>query len=450
LLRRKITQIEIELAGLKKDRSDSSNQKREELQKELTLKKETADKLEKAWKQQKQIVEDINRIQTKIDATKIRLETAERDVKLEEAAEIKYGELPNLEKELAEKQTVWKAIPAEEKVLQLEVEPEDIAKVVSRWTGIPVVRLVGSEVDKLINLESKLSERVVGQSTALKAVANAIRRSRAGISDTNKPIATMLFLGPTGVGKTETAKALAETLFNDEKALIRIDMSEYTESHSVARLIGAPPGYVGFEEGGQLTESVRRRPYSVILFDEIEKAHDQVFNVFLQIFDDGRLTDGQGRTVNFKNTVIIMTSNLGSQILSKADLSATDMDGQIWELLQTRFKPEFLNRLDQVITYHRLTKDNLGKIVDIQINWLQKRLEDKKIILDVDDTAKDYLIQFGYDPIFGARPLKRLIQSKIEDELAMEIIDGSLKSGDEVQVKSTNGVLKFVHGNHNK
>ena len=374
LLQRKITQIEIELAALKKENSESAKSRRSLLEKERENKKTQAEKIEVAWKQQKGIIEEINNIQSDIDQTKIKLDTAEKEVRLEEAAQLKYGTLPKLLQNLNEKQREWTSIKPEDRVLQLEVDSEDIAKVISRWAGIPVTRLLDSETTKLINLEKQLSERVIGQDKAISAVANAIRRSRAGISDEHRPIASFLFLGPTGVGKTETAKALASELFNDEKSLIRIDMTEYTESHSIARLIGAPPGYVGYEEGGQLTEAVRRRPYSVILFDEIEKAHPQIFSAFLQILDDGRLTDGQGHTVNFKNTVIIMTSNLGGHFTEDDKLDEADLEAKMYEILKVSFRPEFLNRIDQIITFRRLGRDQVAQIVAIQLRELASRL----------------------------------------------------------------------------
>ena len=429
LLKRKITQVEIELAALKKERSDSAKQKTIQLKKDLDQKKAQADKLEQSWREQKNILESINQIQTKLDKARADLEKAEREVQLDKAAQIKYGQLPQLEKDLKEKQKEWQKIKPEDRLLQLEVTPEDIAKVVSRWTGIPVTKLVSSEISKLVHLEEELSKRVVGQTDAIKAVSNAIRRSRAGIADEDRPIANLLFLGPTGVGKTETARSLADYLFNDENALIRIDMSEYSERHAVARLIGSPPGYIGHEEGGQLTEAVRRRPYSVILFDEIEKAHDQIFNVFLQILDDGRLTDGKGRTVNFKNTIIIMTSNLGSSIISDEDISQKKLDSRIQELLQQNFRPEFLNRLDRTIIFKRLTKDEIKKIVDLQLEKLVKKLKSKGIEIKFSEKVKEYIAKTGYDPVFGARPLKRVIQNKIEDELALMIIEDKLKSG---------------------
>jgi len=444
LLKRKITQIEIELAALKKEKSDSAKTRAEDLQKEAEDKRESANRLEVAWKTQKDLVESINKVQEKIDRAKVRLEVAEREVKLEEAAEIKYGELPKLIKEIADKQKEYDSIKPEDRLIQLTVSEEDIAKVVSRWTGIPITRLVSSETGKLIHLEQELGKRVIGQEEALKAVANAVRRSRAGISEESKPIASFLFLGPTGVGKTETARSLAEYLFNDESSLIRIDMSEYSESHSIARLIGSPPGYVGYNEGGQLTEAVKRHPYSVILFDEIEKANDQIFNLFLQIFDDGRLTDGKGRTVSFKNAVIIMTSNLGSEIISDETMSKEDVSRRIWELLQSKFRPEFLNRIDQTIIFEKLTSVQLTKIVDIQLSHLAKRLQSKHIQIEFTPKLKEHLAKHGYDPVFGARPLKRVIQTEIEDELALQIIEDKIKPGAKIIVDIDRGKV-MIH-----
>jgi len=441
LLQRKITQIEIELAALKKENSESAKSRRSLLEKERENKKTQAEKIEVAWKQQKGIIEEINNIQSDIDQTKIKLDTAEKEVRLEEAAQLKYGTLPKLLQNLNEKQKEWTSIKPEDRVLQLEVDSEDIAKGISRWAGIPVTRLLDSETTKLINLEKQLSERVIGQDKAISAVANAIRRSRAGISDEHRPIASFLFLGPTGVGKTETAKALASELFNDEKSLIRIDMTEYTESHSIARLIGAPPGYVGYEEGGQLTEAVRRRPYSVILFDEIEKAHPQIFSAFLQILDDGRLTDGQGHTVNFKNTVIIMTSNLGGHFIEDDKLDEDDLEAKMYEILKVSFRPEFINRIDQIITFRRLGRDQVAQIVAIQLRELANRLASKGFEINFDNSVRDYVALFGFDKIYGARPIKRVLQNKIEDELALEIIEGKLQPGVQITVSIVNSKL---------
>ena len=411
------------------------------MEKDREDKKFQAGKVEIAWKQQKGIIEEINKIQFEIDQTKVKLDTAEKEVRLEMAAELKYGTLPKLQTKLVEKQKEWGSIKPEDRVLQLEVDTEDIAKVISRWAGIPVTRLLDTESSKLINLEKELAGRVVGQDTAIKSVANAIRRSRAGISDENKPIASFLFIGPTGVGKTETAKALAQELFNDERALIRIDMTEYTESHSIARLIGAPPGYVGYEEGGQLTEAVRRRPYSVILFDEIEKAHPQIFSAFLQILDDGRLTDGKGHTVNFKNTVIIMTSNLGGSFVTDDNLDEADREAKMFEILRANFRPEFLNRIDQIITFKRLGKAEVAKIVEIQLKELSNRLASKSFQITFDKSVSDYVALFGFDKIYGARPVKRVLQNKIEDELALQIIEGKLQMGRNISVGIKDGHL---------
>ncbi len=441
ILKRKITQIDIELASIKKEKSDSANSRREHLENDREEKKMSALKIEVAWKKQKSLIEEINKVQAEIDQTKIKFDTAEKEVRLEEAAQLKYGTLPKLQEQLDVKQKEWSAIKPEDRVLQLEVDTEDIAKVISRWAGIPVTRLLGSETAKLINLESELTKRVMGQGDAIKAVSNAIRRSRAGISDENRPIASFLFLGPTGVGKTETVKALAEELFNDEKSLIRIDMSEYTESHSVARLIGAPPGYVGYEEGGQLTEAVRRKPYSVILFDEIEKAHPQIFSAFLQILDDGRLTDGQGHTVNFKNTVIIMTSNLGSSFAVDDKLSESDIETKTFEILRGYFRPEFLNRIDQIITFKRLNREQVSEIVEIQLNELKYRLAGKGYQIDFDKTVGQTVALFGFDKIYGARPVKRVIQNKIEDELALQIIEGKLHQDKPIKISFVEGRL---------
>lgn len=441
LIKRKITQIEIELAALKKENSESAKARKDSLEIELQAKKQQFSKIETAWKEQKAIIEEINKIQKEIDQNKLKLEKAEKEIKLEEAAQIKYGSLPKLNEKLVEKQNEWNKIKPEDRVLQLEVDSEDIAKVVSKWINIPVTKLLSTETNKLINLEAEISQRVIGQDKAIKAVANAIRRSRAGISDENKPIASFLFLGPTGVGKTETAKALAEQLFSDEKALVRIDMSEYTESHSVARLIGAPPGYIGFEEGGQLTEAVRRHPYSIILFDEIEKAHPQIFSVFLQILDDGRLTDGQGRTVNFKNTVIIMTSNLGSEFMTDETLSEIDVDAKVHEILRNSFRPEFINRIDQIITFNRLGKDEVSKIVDLRLSELENRLSAKGYEVSFDDKVRSYVASFGFDQVFGARPIKRVIQNKIEDELALQIIEQKIIPGKKTNISIDKGNL---------
>jgi len=442
--KRKITQLEIEAAGLKKERSKAAKEKTKKLKKKIANLKEKFRELEIVWKNQKEIIRKIHEISEKIDQAKIELEKAEREVKLEEAAKIKYGKLPELEKKLKEKQQEWKKIPAEKRLLRQKVTSDDIARVVARWTGIPATKLLTSEVKKLKDLEKEIHKRLVNQDDAVRGVANAIRRSRAGIKEEDRPIGVFLFLGPTGVGKTELARSLADVLFDNEKAMVRIDMSEYQERHIVARLVGAPPGYVGFEEGGQLTEQVRRKPYSVILFDEIEKAHSQVFNIFLQIFDDGRLTDGKGRTVDFKNTIIIMTSNIGTGKWQMANgkWQKEKVEKEVWEEVEKTFRPEFINRIDQVILFEPLTKEMLGEIVELQLERVQKTLDDKKIKLQVSESAKNLLAKKGYDPSFGARLLKRVIQAEILDKLALEIIEGKVKEGNKVKIKEKSG--KFI------
>lgn len=433
-LRRKITQYEIELAALKKEKADTAKVKREQIEKELAALKENSSDIEKRWKEQKDIIQHLQEVRAKLDAYRIELEQAERNVELEKAAEIKYGKIPELEKQLSDITKKWNEIAPEKRILREEVDSEDIARVVSRWTGIPVTKMLETESQKLAHLETELQKRVVGQKEALEKVSKAIRRSRAGLSDKNKPIGSFLFLGPTGVGKTETARALANILFNDEHAMIRIDMSEYQESHTVARLIGAPPGYIGYEEGGQLTEAVRRKPYSVILLDEIEKAHPQVFNLLLQILDEGRLTDSKGVTVDFKNTIIIMTSNLGSELILE-EKNKESIHKKIWEVLSHAFRPEFLNRLDNVIIFNNLTKGDVLEIAMIQLENAAARFAESSITLDISSSLIEYFAQKGYDPIFGARPLKRLIEEELIDEVALQIIEGKIKAGDTIKPK---------------
>jgi ATP-dependent Clp protease ATP-binding subunit ClpB len=437
-MKRKSTQIEIELAALKRESGESVGKRREDLEKQLADLKETISASEMKWGNQKELIKKIQSLREDRDKKRTELEKAEREVQLEKAAEIKYGQLPEIEKKLAEAEKNWQEIPVEDKLLREEVTEEDVAKVVSRWTGIPVNRLVSSEKQKLTHLEKEIAKRLVGQDEAVKEVANAIRRSRAGISEESRPIASFIFLGPTGVGKTELARSLADVLFNDQNALVRIDLSEYQERHSVARLIGAPPGYVGFDEGGQLTEAVRRRPYSIVLFDELEKAHPDVFNLFLQILDDGRLTDGKGRVVNFKNTIIIMTSNLGSDLISKSGEKAK---AGLWDLLRATFKPEFLNRVDQIIVFDPLTEAELEHIVDLQLELVSGRLAKQGIKLQISKSAKTLLAKLGYDPVYGARPLKRAIQDHILDELALMMIDEKIVSGDTISVNAKNDKL---------
>ena len=430
-LKRRSTQIEIELAALKRETGESVVKRRKDLEKQLTELKDTLSSQQLRWRTQKDLIKNIQSLRENRDALLQDLERAEREVQLEKAAEIKFGKLPETEKKLLADEDHWQQIPGDEKILREEVTEEDVARVVSRWTSIPVSRLVSSEKQKLSHLETEISKRLVGQTEAVKEVSNAIRRSRAGISEENRPIASFIFLGPTGVGKTELAKTLAEVLFNNSDALIRIDLSEYQEKHTVARLIGAPPGYVGYDEGGQLTEAVRRKPYSIILFDELEKAHPDIFNLFLQILDDGRLTDGKGRVVNFKNAIIVMTSNLGTELIQARE---KDVKDKLWQLLRKTFKPEFLNRVDQIIVFDPLSEKQLEQIVDFQIALVAKRLEKQNIRLDISDKAKKFLAKEGFDPDFGARPLKRAIQDHILDELSLQLIEGKVKSGDTVKV----------------
>jgi len=434
--RREITRMEIEQKALEKEKSKD---KLDSLKKNLADKKEMFNGLKLSWENQRELLHNLHHKREKIESLKTELDMAEREINLEKAAKIKYGDLPQLQKELSDIENKWKQIPETERIVKEAVTEDDIASVVSSWTGIPVNRLLKNESQRLAELEVELHKRVVGQEKAVSAVANAIRRSRAGLSDENRPLGSFLFLGPTGVGKTELAKALAQSLFNDENALIRIDMSEYSEAHSVARLIGAPPGYIGFEEGGQLTDQVRRKPFSVVLFDEIEKAHPQVFNTFLQFLDDGRLTDGKGRTVNFKNTIIILTSNLGGNIIQdyygsmgvqKTSLpikKQSDMEDRVMDVVYQNFRPEFINRLDDIIIFSALTTEMLVEIVNLQLDLVKNRLIKQNIELEISQEVKEYLAKTGFDPVFGARPLKRVIQNEIVDELALQIIEGKLK-----------------------
>ena len=433
-LKRKITSLEIELASLKKDQSDKAKQRRKTGERELTDLKDQAEKIEKQWKEQKEIIQEIQAGRAKIDAARIELEKAEREVDLQKAAELTYGTIPQLEKTIEELHEKWTTIPEEKRILREEVDEDDIARVVSRWTGIPVTKLLSTESEKLSNLEEELERRVVGQEEALQTLSRAIRRSRTGLGSKNKPIGSFLFLGPTGVGKTETAKALASILFSDEHAITRIDMSEYQESHSVARLIGAPPGYVGYEEGGQLTEAVRRKPYSVVLIDEIEKAHPQVFNLFLQIFDEGRLTDSAGKTIDFKNAIIIMTSNLGSEVMLR-EKNKEQVLNKVTTLLHSFFRPEFLNRIDATVIYNTLGPKEVKNIALLQLEEVRKRLLDSNIFFTVTEGLASHFAKVGYDPLFGARPLKRRIEDDLVDKIAVKILDGSIKPGDSIEAK---------------
>ena len=445
-LRRKIMQHEIEEAALKKETDTLSAQRLAALQKELAEMREQFKAMKAQWDNEKSSIGKVQSIREQIEQTNAAIEKAEREYDLNKAAELKYGKLPELQKQLAEEEKKAEAAgQTQDNLLRDRVTDEEIARIVARWTGIPVEKLVEGEREKLLGLEDILHKRVIGQSEAVTKVSEAILRSRAGIANPNRPIGSFLFLGPTGVGKTELAKALAQALFDDEKNMVRIDMTEYMEKFSVSRLIGAPPGYVGYEEGGQLTEAVRRHPYSVVLFDEVEKAHPDVFNILLQVLDDGHITDSQGRVVDFKNTIIILTSNLGSQYI----LEGIGEDGQISEdarkavdgLLKSQFRPEFLNRLDEIVFYKPLTKAEIGGIVELQLDDLRKRLADKQLNLAVTDAAKDFIIEEGYDPIYGARPLKRFIQSRVETLIAKEIIGGVHNTGDTLTVDVENGAL---------
>ncbi|MEW6500041.1 MAG: AAA family ATPase, partial [Thermodesulfobacteriota bacterium] len=395
----------------------------------------------------KEIIQKIRSVKSRIDEARVEEQRAERQGDLGKVSEIRYGRIVELERQLAAETERLAVIQKESQMLKEEVDEEDVAAVVAKWTGIPVDRLLEGEKAKLVHADEELARRVVGQEEAIGAVANAVRRARAGLQDPNRPLGSFVFLGPTGVGKTELARSLAHFLFDTEKAMIRIDMSEFMEKHSVARLIGAPPGYVGYEEGGYLTEAVRRRPYSVVLFDEIEKAHPDVFNVLLQILDDGRLTDGQGRTVDFKNTILIMTSNLGSQlIMEMGETRREEMRQRVDELLHSQFRPEFLNRIDEIIIFHALGREHLARIVDIQTELLTKRLAEQKYTIELTPQAKEFLIEVGYDPQFGARPLKRAIQRHVQDQLAMRILSGAFSEGDCIIVDKGAGKLEFRKG----
>jgi len=440
---RRLMQLEIEREALKRESDTASRDRLERLEKELAEVREKRDALRAQWENEKGGVERLAGLRAQIEQTRLEIEKAKREYDLNKVAELQYGKLASLEKELAAAEA--KAVPAgATRLIKEEVDEEDIAEVVARWTGIPVARLMEGEMQKLAHLEEHLHKQVIGQDEAVQAVADAVVRARAGLKDPNRPIGSFIFLGPTGVGKTELARALAEFLFDDEAAMVRIDMSEYMEKHTVARLIGAPPGYVGFEEGGQLTEAVRRRPFSVILFDEIEKAHHDVFNVLLQLLDDGRLTDGHGRTVDFKNSVVIMTSNIASQlILSFKGKDYEKMKQEALDVLRQSFRPEFLNRVDEIVVFHPLTRDELRQIVAIQIDRLRSRLEDRKVELILTDKALDYLAEHGYDPLFGARPLKRLVQNELETALARRILSGEVRDGARVTVDAGPRGLTF-------
>jgi ATP-dependent Clp protease ATP-binding subunit ClpB len=428
---------------VKKEKDEDSKERLSKIEKELSDLKEQGSQMKAHWQLEKERIQKIRKIKGDIEKTKMDSEKAEHEGNLERASELRYGVLIGLQKQLEEENKKLVELQADQKMLKEEVDEEDIAGVVAKWTHIPLSKMLEGEMQKLVHMEERIRKRVVGQDEAVTAVANAVRRGRAGISDPNRPTGSFMFLGPTGVGKTELGRALAEFLFDEEASMVRLDMSEYMEKHTVARLIGAPPGYIGYEEGGQLTEAVRRHPYSVILFDEVEKAHPDVFNLLLQILDDGRLTDGHGRTVDFKNTVIIMTSNIGSQWIVELRDNEAEMRKRVTEAVRAQFKPEFLNRLDDIIIFHQLKLEQIMDIVDIQLRNLSKRLSDRKITLSLTEKGKEFIATSGYDPSYGARPLKRTIQHKILDPLAMKILDKEFAEGDSIEVDAENDGVVF-------
>jgi ATP-dependent Clp protease ATP-binding subunit ClpB len=448
-VRRRIMQLEIEREALRKETDPASKDRLSKLERELANLKEEQTRLQTQWQNEKDTLQGTSDLKQQLEDARIELEMAQRVGDYAKASELQYGRIPELEKRITAGDAASDSETKTPRMLKEQVDEEDIAEVVAKWTNIPVSRLMEGEVQKLIHMEARLHERVVGQDEAVRAVANAIRRARAGLQDPNRPLGSFIFLGPTGVGKTELARALAEFLFDDEHAMIRIDMSEYQEKHTVSRMIGAPPGYVGYDEAGQLTEAVRRRPYAVVLFDEIEKAHPEVLNVLLQLLDDGRLTDGKGRTVDFKNVVVIMTSNLGSHVIAEAQQGSgreelpEGVRRQMTEALRQHFRPEFINRVDEIIFFHSLGLEHLKRIVDIQIQGLLKRLEERKIHVELTDTARGFLVAEGFDPMFGARPLKRTIQRRVLDPLAMRVLEGDFREGDSVLVDMGNNELKF-------
>ncbi len=445
-IQRKITQYEIERVALKKESDQASKDRLMKIEAELSGLNEEIDAMKAHWGKEKELIQVIRKIKEEIEHLGTEEQQAEREGNLAKVAEIRYGKASDLRRRLDEANQNLASLQNERKMLKEEVDDEDIAEVISKWTGIPVRKMLEGEREKLVSMEDRLAKRVVGQDEAIEAVSNAVRRARSGLQDPNRPIGSFIFMGPTGVGKTELAKALAEFIFDSELAIVRIDMSEYMEKHAVSRLIGAPPGYVGYDEGGYLTEAVRRKPYSVVLFDEIEKAHPEVFNVLLQILDDGRMTDGHGRTVDFKNTIIIMTSNVGSQWIQELGASRRkEMEERVIEALKASFKPEFLNRIDETIIFHNLSTEQIGEIVKIQIKKLEKRLAEKNIILVLSDAAVKLIVEKGYDPIYGARPLKRAIQKYLENPLSIEILRGEIKEGSTVNVEAQEDVIVFAH-----
>jgi len=451
VVERRIMQFEIERESLKKEDDKTSKKRLESIEKELETLKKSRDEMKKHWSAEKDAIGEIQSIKEKIEEYKTAEQNAQREGDLAKAAEIRYDTLVRLNRDLEEKTAGLEDLQKDKKTLKEEVDEEDVAEVVANWTGIPVTRMMESDVEKLIHMEERLRQRVVGQDEVIHTISNALRRARSGLQDPDRPIGSFIFMGPTGVGKTELTKALAEFMFDNEQAMIRVDMSEFMERHSVSRLIGAPPGYVGYDEGGYLTEAVRRKPYSVILFDEIEKAHQDVFNILLQILDDGRLTDGHGRTVDFKNAIIIMTSNIGSQWMQDLSLGEEERQKKTMELLRTTFRPEFLNRIDDIITFRVLTIEDIRGIIGIQIGLIQKRLRDRKINLELTDKTREYISEEGYSPVYGARPLKRALQRIIEDNLATKILEGEITEGDDIVADmDASGEIVFHKGSSPK
>ena len=447
VLEREILQLEIERQALSRETDKKSKERLDDIEKRIGDLNEKSSAMKAKWQSEKDEIEKMRTAKEQLEQARLELEQARQAGDLAKAAEIQYGKIPDIEKLLETEQTRLAELQKDGVFLKEEVDEEDVAEVVAKWTGVPVSKMLEGEMQKLVQMEQNLGKRVIGQTEALEAVSNAVRRARAGLQDPNRPVGSFIFLGPTGVGKTETARALAEFLFDDERAMIRLDMSEYMEKHAVARMIGAPPGYVGYEEGGQLTEAVRRRPYSVVLFDEIEKAHPDVFNLLLQILDDGRLTDSKGRVVDFKNTVLIMTSNLGSREIQTAaenPLVDRDVRTEVLQVLRDHFKPEFLNRIDDIVVFKQLGRDQIATIIDVQLEKLRKNLEERGITLSLEDSARDLIVQEGYDPVYGARPLKRAIQSLIQNPLAVKLLNGEIGSGQTVRISAENGEMVFA------
>jgi ATP-dependent Clp protease ATP-binding subunit ClpB len=443
-LEREIMQLEIERQALQREEDERSKARLHEIEQRIADLKEKSSGMKAKWQSEKEAIERMRSAKAELEQFRLQLDQARNQGDLGRASEIQYGQIPSVERKLQEEQEKLAKIQQEGVTLKEEVDEEDVAQVVAKWTGVPVSKMLEGEMHKLLTMEERLRQRVIGQDEALTAVANAVRRARAGLQDPNRPVGSFIFLGPTGVGKTETARALAEFLFDDERAMVRLDMSEYMEKHAVARMIGAPPGYIGYEEGGQLTEAVRRRPYSVILFDEIEKAHPDVFNVLLQILDDGRLTDSKGRTVDFKNTVLIMTSNLGSREIQEVSEDEKQVREAVTQVLREHFKPEFLNRIDDIVIFHRLSREQISQIIDVQLERLRKMLQERNISIVLDDSARDLLSREGYDPSFGARPLKRAIQTLIQNPLAMKLLRGEIQPGQTLAVSARDGEMQFA------